>query len=228
LDKFDKNTRRKERYPLHFLATLTLSLLLVNGAFVFWPNPDTSNEGLVFDARGQEVIQAEEIQQTRQEQRKPAPPIPAPPVVVPDDVVLDDVELEIADTSLTLDEAGTDEEVVDGTLTGNETAARADRSPSPVRIAHPIIPREARNIRAIVVIEVLIDERGRVLSSRIAERYLVNRDASEREPVQTIGNGIEEAVIAAAEKHTFRPAIQGGKRVQSYTTLTFRIGVKDS
>jgi len=230
LDKFDKNTRRKERYPLHFLATLTLSLLLVNGAFMFWPSPDTSSEGIVFDTRGQEIIQAEEIQQTRQEQRKPAPPIPAPPVVVPDDVVLDDVELEIADTSLLIDEAGTDEEVVDGTLTGNETAARADRSPSPVRIAHPIIPREAerRNIRAIIVVEVLIDERGRVLNSRISERYLVNKDASEREPVQMIGYGIEEAVLAAAEKHTFRPAIQDGKRVQSYTTLTFRIGVKDS
>jgi len=209
---------------------MTLSLLVVNAAFMFWPEADQENEGLVFDTRGQEVIQAEEIAQTRQEQRKPPPPIPAPPVVVPDDVVLDDVELEIADTSLILTEAGNDTEIVDGTPVGNATAARADRSPSPVRIATPITPREAsrKNIRAIVIVEVLIDERGRVLSSRIAERFLVNKDASERELVMEIGYGIEEASITAAEKHTFRPAIEGGERVQSYSTLTFRFGVEDS
>ena len=62
-------------------------------------------------------------------------------------------------------------------------------------------------------------------SARIVERYLLNRDGSEREAVSEIGYGIEESALAASQRHTFRPAIQGGQRVKSYSTLTFRIGV---
>ncbi len=208
------------------MAALAVSLLIVNGAFMFWPDVENSNEGLVFDVRGQEVIQAEEILQTRQEQRKPPPPVPAPPVVMPDDVVLDDIELEISDTSLILEEAGNDIEVVEGTPIGNSTAARADRGPSPVRIVTPIYTRDAkrRNIRAEIVLEVLVNERGRVLSTRIVGRYLLSKDGVEREVVSAVGYGLEESAITAAKSHTFRAAWENGKRVQSYTTLTFKFG----
>ncbi len=202
---------------------------MVNGVIQFWPTLEPDFSGATFDTRGQEIIAIEEIQQTTQEKRKPPPPVPQPPVVMPDDVVLDDIELEIADVALDIEEAGTDDENVDGANTGTQAqAARADRSPSPVRIATPEYPREAdrRNIRAEVVVEVLVDERGRVVETRVVERFLLNKDGSEREPVTNIGYGIEESVLRAAERHTFRPAIQGGQRVQSYSTLTFRIGVE--
>lgn len=228
LDKFQKNTVRRERYLLHFLGTLTLSLLVVNACILFWPTPEDDFSGSTFDTRGQEVIQVEEIQQTTQEKRKPPPPVPQPPVVMPDDVVLDDIELEIADVALDLNEAGSDDENVEGADTGsNPVAARADRSPSPVRIATPEYPREAdrRNIRAEIVVEVLVSDRGRVVETRVVERYLLNKDGTEKEAVAEIGFGVEESVLSAAERHTFRPAIQGGQRVQSYSTLTFRIGV---
>ncbi|MDA0875086.1 MAG: TonB family protein [Bacteroidetes bacterium] len=227
LDKFQKNTVRRERYLLHFMATLVLSLLLVNAVIRFWPTPEEDFSGMTFDTRGQETIQVEEIQQTQQEKRTPPPPVPAPPVVVPDDVVLDDIELEIADVALDMNEGGLETEAVEGIETGNDNPARADRSPSPVRIATPDYPREAdrRNIRAEVVVEVLVDERGRVENARIVERYLLNKDGSEKEAVQQIGYGIEESALSAAERHTFRPAIQGGQRVKSYSTLTFRIGI---
>lgn len=227
LDKFQKNTVRRERYLLHFLGALTLSLMLVNAVLQFWPLPSVDYTGMTFDTRGQETIAIEEIQQTSQEKRKPPPPVPQPPVVMPDDVVLDDIELEIADVALEMNEVGSDHEDVEGADAGNATPARADRSPSPVRIATPEYPREAdrRNIRAEVIVEVLVDERGRVESARIVERYLLNRDGSEREAVSEIGYGIEESALAAAQRHTFRPAIQGGQRVKSYSTLTFRIGI---
>lgn len=209
------------------MATLVLSLVVVNAVIQFWPMPETDYSGMTFDTRGQEVIEIEEIQQTQQEKRTPPPPVPAPPVVVPDDVVLDDIELEVSDVALDTNEGGIDSENVEGTETGNDNPARADRSPSPVRIATPDYPREAdrRNIRAEVVVEVLVDERGRVEKTRIVERYLLNKDGSEKEAVQQIGYGIEESALSAAERHTFRPAIQGGQRVKSYSTLTFRIGI---
>lgn len=200
----------------------------MNACILFWPTPELDFSGATFDTRGQEVIQVEEIQQTTQEKRKPPPPVPQPPVVMPDDVVLDDIELEIADVALDINEAGADEENVEGAETGdNPVAARADRSPSPVRIATPEYPREAdrRNIRAEVVVEVLVDIRGRVVDTRVVERYLLNKDGTEKEAVAEIGYGIEEAVISAAERHTFRPAIQAGQRVQSYSILTFRVGL---
>ena len=83
--------------------------------------------------------------------------VPQPPVVMPDDVVLDDIELEIADVALEINEVGSDDEDVEGADAGNAAPARADRSPSPVRIATPEYPREAdrRNIRAEVIVEVL-------------------------------------------------------------------------
>lgn len=226
LNKFEKNTKRRKGYLLHIMAALAVSLLVVNAAFMFWPDVDNSNEGLVFDVRGQEVIQAEEILQTRQEQKKPPPPVPAPPVVMPDDVVLDDIELEISDTSLILEEAGNDTEVVEGTPIGNSTAARADRGPSPVRIVTPIYTRDAnrRNIRAEIVVEVLVNDNGRVLTARIIGRYLLSKDRLQREVVTTVGYGLEESALAAAQDHTFRAAWENGKRVQSYTTLTFKFG----
>ncbi len=142
--------------------------------------------------------------------------------------MLDDIELEIADVALDINEAGTDDDHEEGAETGdNPVAARAARSPSPVRIATPEYPREAdrRNIRAEVVVEVLVDIRGRVVDTRVVERYLLNKDGTEKEAVAEIGYGIEEAVISAAERHTFRPAIQAGQRVQSYSILTFRVGL---
>lgn len=226
MDKFQKNTVRRERYLLHFMATLVLSLVVVNAVIQFWPMPETDYSGMTFDTRGQEVIEIEEIQQTQQEKRTPPPPVPAPPVVVPDDVILDDIELEISDVALDMNDGGAESEAVEGTETGNDNPARADRSPSPVRIATPEYPREAdrRNIRAEVVVEVLVDERGRVEKTRIVERHLLSKDGTQKEAVQQIGYGIEESALSAAERHTFRPAIQGGQRVKSYSTLTFRFG----
>lgn len=227
MDKFEKNTMRKERYRLHILAAMILSLVVVNALILFWPQIENSTEGVVFDVRGQEVINIEEIQQTRQEKRKPAPPIPAPPIIMPDDLVLDDMEIEIEDASLIIDDPGTDTEIIEGTNQGANVAARADKGPSPVRIATPQYPREAkrRNIRAEVVIEVLVDERGRVKEARIIKRFLLDKNNAEREPVSLVGYGIEEAALAAARKHIFSPARQNNKRVSSYTILKFQFGV---
>ena len=58
---------------MHLLATLTISLVLVNGVIQWWPLPSDSTESMTFDTRGQEVIAMEEIQQTRQEKKETGP-----------------------------------------------------------------------------------------------------------------------------------------------------------
>lgn len=200
---------------------------MVNAALLFWPTISEDHSGLVFDSRGQEVIQVEEIQQTRQEKSRPAPPIPAPPVIMPNEFVLDEVELEIADVSLSLDAPGKDTEVVKGTTEGASVAARSDAGPSPVRISVGEYTKEAerKRVKAEIVVEVLVNETGKVVEARIIERYLLNKDMTEREIVREVGYGLEASALAAAKRYIFSPARQNNKRVTSYTTLTFRFGV---
>ena len=212
---------------MHILATFVLSLLAVNSAIWFWPSLSEDNSGLVFDSRGQEVIQAEEIQQTRQEKNRPAPPVPAPPIIMPDDFILDDIEIEIADVSLTLEAPGKDKEEVKGTTEGASFAARADAGPSPIRISVGDYPREAerKNVRAEIVIEVLVNEMGHVTEARVVERFLLSKDQKQREIVAVVGYGLEESALDAAKRYLFSPARKNNKKVSSYTTLTFRFGV---
>lgn len=207
---------------------LVLALLLGIAAFRFWPAPsDEIDESMVFDVRGQELVQIEEILQTRQQEKKPPPPAPIPPIVVPDDVQLDEVVIELSDETLAVEDPGDDAELQEGNTTGEQFSARADRGPRAVWIVEPEYTRAAdrRDVRAEIVVEVLVSRTGRVDETRILERFLIDRDQTERDPVEQVGYGLEEAALDAAARWRFEPAIERGQRVQSYTTLTFVFGV---
>ncbi|NNF04715.1 MAG: energy transducer TonB, partial [Rhodothermales bacterium] len=155
------------------------------------------------------------------------PPAPLPPIVVPDDIELDEVVIELSDETLAVEDPGQDAEVQEGNTTGDQFSARADRGPRAVWIVEPEYTRAAdrRDVRAEIVVEVLVSRTGRVEETRIIERYLVDKDQTKREPVDQIGHGLEESALDAASRWRFEPAIERGQRVQSYTTLTFVFGV---
>lgn len=210
------------------LAMLVLALLLVIAAFRFWPSPSGEiDESMVFDVRGQELVQIEEILQTRQQEKKPPPPAPLPPIVVPDETQLDEVVIELSDETLAVEDPGDDAEQQEGNTTGEQFSARADRGPRAVWIVEPEYTRAAdrRNVRAEIVVEVLVSRTGRVDETRILDRFLIDKDQTERDPVERVGYGLEEAALDAAKRWRFEPAIEQGQRVQSYTTLTFVFGV---
>jgi len=229
MDRKTRYTVRNEEYRFRMLASLVGALFLAWGSILYWPIPtDPDFSGVTFDVRGEDVVTLEQIQPTQQQHHKPPPPAPIPPVVVPDDVVLDDEVLDLQDDLLTVDDPGEDaaeDEGVVAPTTG--ISARADAGPKPVRIVEPEFSREARRkkLRVEVVLEVLVDARGKVKTARVIERYALNKDKTRKESVGIIGYGIEEAAVAAAEQWTFRPARKGGQRVRSYTTLTFSFGV---
>lgn len=228
MQKWDRHSHRGPHYQIRILVGAVVSLLLILGFFRLWPSPGPYEPADInYDVRGQETIAMEEIQQTQQEVKKPPPPAPITPVVVPDDVVLDDVEFLAEDSFLTVDDPGQDEEIVEGPPTGANFSTRADSGPKPFRIVEPEYSGEARSrrIRAEVLVEVLVDEKGLVTEARVLKRYLVNKDKTERRFVTLVGYGIEEAALSAAEKWMFRPAREGGKIVRSYTTMTFSFGV---
>ena len=225
------NDIERQRYVLRLMAATAGTLLVLVLLVRFWPLPSGDGaDDRVYDAQSQLTIEMEEIVQTRQSTQAPPPPPPVPPVPVPDDVVIEEEEFDLADIDLpTLDpgEAPEFEEGPDDTGTPSSLAA-TETAPKPVRIVEPEFPRAARRkgVRAEVVVRVLVDARGRVQETEIVERFLLSGRDDAREAVGEIGYGVEESVLAAAERWLFRPARKGGQAVTSYTTFTLSIGVQ--
>jgi len=164
------------------------------------------------------------IDQTRQIAKPPPPPAPVPPVIVPDDVVLDFEELEV---TAEIDVEGDADADAESSLDGPRFVAKADQGPKPIRFVEPEYTDRARKekIKASVMVEVLVDERGRVIGSKIIDLFIYDKKNKPPVPVRRVGFGIEEAALSAAVRWRFRPARHGGRVVQTYYTLTFRFGV---
>ena len=128
---------------------------------------------------------------------------------------------------LAIEDTGVDAEAEVGVPLGDNMSFRADSGPKPVRIVEPEYTREARrrNVRAEIVVEVLVDERGQVAEARVIERYLLNKNEDDKEAVAEVGYGLEEAAQEAALRWMFRPARERGKAVRSYTNVTFSFGI---
>ncbi len=208
------------RIQYALIASLLLALALVN----LWPTTAPTHTDITYRARGQETIAIEEIVQTRHRKEKPPPPPPLIPVIVSDQEIIDDVELDIQDDFLALSD---DEEEGDELPEGDRTSSAPSlMEPRPVRIVEPEYTRDAkrRNIRAEVVVEVLVDERGRVAAAEVIDRYLLGKDEA-KEEVGRIGYGLEESAIDAAQRCMFRPARLDGVAVRSYARIIFSFGV---
>ncbi len=214
-------------YTLRVLASTIVALVVMIALVRWWPAaaPDDRPASL-FDTRGERVVMMEMIEPTRQALRAPPPPRPLPPIVVPDDVELAEEIIEI-DAEITLDT---------GTTTGGGSSGladagapsfvpRAQEAPKPIRFVEPEYSREARKrkIRAQIVVEVRVDEKGGVLESRIVDRFIYE-PGPRWTPVNELGYGVEEAVLAAAERWRFVPARHNGRVVESLATLEFTIG----
>lgn len=223
MERINTDHRADGRYHTTVLLCLVAALIALNLLTRYWPDwKPKPNTNQVFDTRG-EPIELEMVEQTSQAAKPPAPPMPVPPVVVPDDVVLDFEEVNPTD-EITLEDEG---DAKGDSETGPRIVAQADQEPRPIRFVEPEYSPEARKkkVKATILVEVLVDEFGRVQKSRIIDRFVYEKKGEPPVPVSKIGYGLEEAALAAAERWRFRPARHGGHAVQTYTTLTFRFGV---
>lgn len=216
-------------YPVRAMACLAASLALVVALVRLWPagGADATSARLVEAAEAPELVLMEEVVPTRQTLAlRPPPPAPLPPVVVPDDVILDEMPLDLTDNPTPTLEFGDAPVRREGVDEGTAAVAESYVGPKAVRLAEPEYPREAerRRIKAEVVIEVLVDVRGRVQGIEIVDRYLLG-DENERTRVAEIGYGIEAAARAAAERWLFRPARRNGQPVEAHSTVAFSFGV---
>ena len=216
-----------QRYETRILASLCVTLLLLIGLIQLWPSGPAADASVsLYDARGDDVIQIEEIQPTSQSlEKRPPPPAPLPPVVYPDDAVIEEEPLEFTDANLLVEDPGEDAERREGA--DEATAApRPDTNARLLRYVEPDYTRAARkeNVRARIVVEVRVDSQGRVQDAAILKRMLLDDKGNPTETVDALGYGLEEAALSAARRCLFRPARANGEAVATRTTLTISFG----
>jgi protein TonB len=224
MERVNSPHRDEERYRITTQVCMAIALVACLGLVHFWPDfSDGVNTDGIFSSRGKPV-EIELIEQTQQIAKPPPPPAPLPPVVVPDDTVLDFEDLE---ATAEIDIEGDTNAESENSIVGPRIVAKADQGPKPIRFVEPEYTEQARKqkIKASVLVEVLVDEKGRVVESRIVDRFIHKKSDEPPVPVRLVGFGIEEAALSAAERWRFRPARHGGRVVQTYYTLTFRFGV---
>jgi len=227
--RFDRSQEQSYKYRLRIQISIVVALLLSLAFVYWWPNINLSpNEDLIYNTRGQDLIAIEEIQPTKQTQKPPPPPPPLIPIVVDDDIIIEE-EIEVEDQFLVLEEYAENlfEDTAEITSAGSGSTSKApERGPKEMRFVEPEWPREARRkrIRADVLVEVLVDEKGLVREAKVVERFLYQGDSDEKEEVPELKYGLEEAAVAAAKRWMFQPARQDGNAVKSYKTITFSFG----
>ncbi len=215
------------RYETRILASLSATLLLLIGLVHFWPMEAPSEPAMsLYDARGDDIIQIEEIQPTSQSmEKRPPPPAPLPPVVYPDDAIVEDEPLEFTDVRLLVEEPGEDAERKEGAADAT-AAPRPDTNARLLRYVEPDYTQAARkdDVRARVVVEIRVDAQGRVQDATILKRMLLDAEGTPTRTVDALGYGLEEAALSAARRCLFRPARTNGKPVATRTTLTISFG----
>jgi protein TonB len=191
-------------YQVYLEIGLIGALLLFIVAFKvdFRPSDD-----FVIQAVEQEIVKAEEIEQTKQIEKPPPPPRPPVPVEVPNDQVVEEGDFDI-DMELDLDRSldlppppakPKEEEEPEVFIVVEKNPeligglAELQRS-----IVYPEIARKA-GIEGRVFLEFIVDERGRVVNPRV---------------VRGIGGGCDEAALAAIQKARFKPGMQRGRPVK--------------
>lgn len=198
----------KIKYNRTFEIALIIALALMIVAFKFFP--DITPPKQIVTAT-QEVVDVEDIDITKQENRPPPPPRPAIPIESPSDEALDDVpimssELEVAkEVAPPPKPQETEEETY---------FVAVEELPEPIGgiagiqslVVYPEIARRA-GVEGTVYVEAYVDEGGIVTKTMI---------------VKGIGAGCDEAAATAVSKTKFKPGKQRGKPVKVRMSIPIR------
>ncbi|GJQ22011.1 MAG: hypothetical protein HBSIN02_23660 [Bacteroidia bacterium] len=194
------------QYRKTFEVALIIALALMIVAFKFFPDVSPPDKILKVE---QEIVDVEDIEITKQENRPPPPPRPPIPIEAPSDENVEDVE--IMSTELQPAEEAPppppqeDEEVY---------FVAVEELPEPIgglaalqsAVVYPEIAKRA-GVEGTVYVEAFVDESGNVTKTTV---------------VKGIGAGCDEAAQAAVMKTKFKPGKQRGKPVKVRMSIPIR------
>ncbi len=205
----------KLKYRRVFEIGLAISLLLLIFAFKYFPRVE--GEKMKIEAP-QELVDVEDIVNTKQETAPPPPPKPPIPIEAPSDEVLEDVEL--SETELDVNEQvsapppppAEEEEVAP------QFFVAVEEMPEPIggieaiqkRIVYPEIAKRA-GVQGRVFVKAFVDENGNVIKAEI---------------IKGIGAGCDEAAIKAVMATKFKPGRQRGKPVKVQVSIPILFKLK--
>ena len=205
----------RAQYKRVIEVSLIVSLAINIVAFKFFPH---LKEEKTIVQGPQELINMEDIQQTRQENRPPPPPKPPIPIEAPSEDVLQDIEIQSTELDVNADvapppppkeEKKTEEEP--------QYFVAVEDMPEPIggiaaiqsKIVYPEIAKRA-GVEGKVYVKAYVNENG---------------DVTKVEIQKGLGAGLDEAAMKAVKETKFKPGKQRGKpvKVQVSIPIVFKL-----
>lgn len=201
----------RQSSPRAFEGSLIAALVIVVALLRFLPIFEHHSP---IRLQTQEIVEVEDIEQTRQENRPPPPPRPSIPIEMPSDEALEDVTIASTELDLTRDvpppQPRSDEErffmVVEEMpeIIGGMEALLS-------KLVYPDIARRA-GIEGRVIVVAYVDETGRVVKTEVLKGVSAG--------------GLNEAAQRAVEQMRFIPGRQRGKPVPVRIALPVNFTLK--
>ncbi len=204
--KFD--LKRKYRRILEIGLIIALALLII--AFKFFPKFE--QEEVAFEGP-QELVDVQDIENTRQENRPPPPPKPPIPIEAPSDDVLEDIEIQTSELDMEAEIEAPPPPPVEEE--DDEVAptffVAVEDMPEPIggiaaiqkKIVYPEIAKRA-GVQGRVYVKAFVDEQGNV---------------QDVELIKGIGAGCDEEAMRAVQATKFKPGKQRGKPVKVQVSI---------
>lgn len=167
----------------------------------------------------QEVVQMEEVVQTKQQQRPPPPPRPPVPVTVPNDAIIEDQVLDI-DAELKF------EERLEMPPPPKEETKKEEEEDFFVVVEQmPELKGGLANLQQCVKYPELARKAG--IEGRVIVQFVVNEQGKVENPqiIRGIGGGADEEALRCVKLAEFQPGRQRGVpvRVQYSLPVVFRL-----
>lgn len=201
----------------YYTVFLELGLLVTIVIFLVAVKVELRSEGpedIVLSE--QEIVEMEEIIQTRQIDTPPPPPRPPVPVEVPNDEIIEDIDINI-DADLALEgplnlpppPPPAEEEEDFFTVVENMPELIGGLAGLQRNIVYPEMARKA-GIEGRVFLQFIVNEKGEVENPRV---------------IRGIGGGCDEEALKAIKKAKFKPGLQRGRpvRVQYNLPVVFKL-----
>ena len=204
----------KRSYTVYLEAGLIVALLFMITAVNVTIATEPPN---VVQLDEQEIVELDEVVQTKQIETPPPPPRPPVPVEVPNDEIIEDEMIDL-DSELNLDDQmalpppppdddGEEEDVFIVVeqmpeLIGGQAGLQNN-------VSYPEMARRA-GIEGRVTVQFIVNEQGQVENAQV---------------VRGIGGGCNEEALKAVQQAQFKPGMQRGRpvRVQYSLSINFRL-----